>query len=206
MCYDFSECFSYLTLCRVASRCCKQTHTMLGSSESSVRGVIPRALEQVAERMRAAQSQLHSRHYEAKVACVEVYNETIRDLLRPDTAVADIITGVTMHPLDPHCAGEIERIMEQITRNQARAQDDGGLGSSRSHVDFSLHLANWFPHQPDVIMWSTLSLVDLAGSKRVDYSRLTPEQAELAAAVNKSLYALTDVFMAIHDFFLQHHL
>ena len=43
----------------------------------------------------------------------------------------------------------------------------------------------------------TLSLVDLAGSERLDRSGATGAQMKETVAINKSLSALTDVFVAI---------
>ena len=92
--------------------------------------------------------------------------------------------------------------------------------SSRSHSVFALHLkasneaqgepvSIYFPFSflftnRDIILIfigitlrGTLSLVDLAGSERVDRSGVTGNQLKETVAINKSLSALTDVFVAI---------
>merc|ERR1712165_296611 len=59
-----------------------KTHTMQGSGNGQMRGIIPRAIEQVG----AYKAQLENDgwQYSMQVSFLEIYNETIRDLLRDE--------------------------------------------------------------------------------------------------------------------------
>jgi kinesin family protein C1 len=146
-------------------------------------------------------------NYEMEVSFVEIYNETIRDLLRTGAASdckheikhgpnGTYITDVTMRNVDPNNLDQIESIMEQAARHRSVAKTDMNERSSRSHSVFCLHLKATNVAQ-GVVLKGSLSLVDLAGSERLDRSNATGEQAKETAAINKSLSALADVFSAI---------
>jgi len=68
--------------------------------------------------------------------------------------------------------------------------------SSRSHSIFCLHLKASNREQ-GIILKGALNLVDLAGSERLDRSGAKGERMRETVAINKSLSALTDVFVAI---------
>lgn len=178
---------------------------MQGSGNGSMRGVIPRAMEQVG----VYKKQLEEKgwEYQMDVSFVEIYNETIRDLLRANnsdelkheikhTANGTIITDVTMRNVDPNDVSQIEAIMEQAARHRSVGKTDMNERSSRSHSVFCLHLKATNAAQ-GVVLKGTLSLVDLAGSERLDRSGATGDQLKETVAINKSLSALADVFVAI---------
>jgi|TARA_B110000977_G_scaffold160032_2_gene204222 kinesin family protein C1 len=58
-----------------------KTHTMLGAGEGDQRGIIPRAVQKVLEQAESLKSKGYS--YTMEASYVEIYNEQIRDLLRP---------------------------------------------------------------------------------------------------------------------------
>jgi len=182
-----------------------KTHTMQGSGTGAMRGVIPRAMEQVG----VYKTQLEAKgwEYQMEVSFVEIYNETIRDLLRSGSgedckheikhgANGTSITDVTMRNVDPNDVEQIEGIMEQAARHRSVGKTEMNERSSRSHSIFCLHLKATNAAQ-GVVLKGTLSLVDLAGSERLDRSGATGEQLKETVAINKSLSALADVFVAI---------
>ena len=59
-----------------------KTHTMQGAGSGPMRGIIPRAMEQVAAY--CAQQRTRGWAYEMEVTYVEIYNEQVRDLLGED--------------------------------------------------------------------------------------------------------------------------
>jgi len=70
--------------------------------------------------------------------------------------------------------------------------------SSRSHTVFSLRISGEKKSNDRVQeMHGTLHLVDLAGSERLDKSNAVGVQLKEAQAINKSLSALSDVFVAL---------
>ena len=143
-----------------------------------------------------------------EVSFIEIYNETIRDLL-PGAASEDAkyeikrdaqgnvyVTDVTMVPVDPNDPEQVDAIMEQAARHRSVGQTNMNERSSRSHSIFALHLHAHNAEQ-GLNLKGTLSLVDLAGSERLDRSGAEGQRKAEAVAINKSLSALTDVFVAI---------
>lgn len=144
-------CGHYVYVCGV------QTHTMQGSGNGDMRGIIPRAMSQVG----AYKSQLEAKGwtYQMHVSFLEIYNETIRDLLRSspsDDAKHDIkkdingavtVTDLTMRPVDPNSEHEVEAVMEQAARHRSVGQTAMNERSSRSHSVFTLHLKAVHPVQ-----------------------------------------------------------
>lgn len=181
---------------------------MQGSGNGNMRGIIPRAMEQVG----LYQKELEDKGwtYTMEVSFIEIYNETIRDLLRSgsseelkheikrDATGNTIVTDVNMIAVDPNDTEHIESIIELSSRHRSVAQTAMNERSSRSHSIFTLHLAASNPTQSSVLK-GTLSLVDLAGSERVDRSGVTGTQFKEAVAINKSLSSLTDVFSALSN-------
>lgn len=183
-----------------------KTHTMQGSGNGSMRGIIPRAMQQVG----LYKTELEGRgwEYHMEVSFVEIYNETIKDLLRAnakdddkheikrDMAGNTTITDVTMTPVDPNNSVQMDLIMEQAARYRSVGQTLMNERSSRSHSVFTLHLRATNAAQ-GVVLKGALNLVDLAGSERLDRSGATGDRLKETVAINKSLSALTDVFVAI---------
>jgi kinesin family protein C1 len=183
-----------------------KTHTMQGSGNDQMRGIIPRAIEQVG----AYKDQLEKDgwQYDMQVTFVEIYNETIRDLLR-DEEYSDakheikvgpdgrrFITDVNMVPLEPSDKVAVEEVMRQAAKYRSVGSTDMNAVSSRSHSVFTLHLTALHPENRQALR-GTLNLCDLAGSERLDRSKATGDRQKETVAINKSLSALTSVFVAI---------
>jgi kinesin family member C1 len=179
---------------------------MQGSGNGSMRGIIPRAMEQIGK----YKTELESRgwKYEMEVCFIEIYNETIRDLLRQspnDDIKHDIkresnghtyISDVTMLGFDPNDVEKIDSIMELAARHRSVSQTLMNERSSRSHSVFMVYLSATNEAQ-NVHLKGTLSLVDLAGSERLDRSGAAGARMKETVAINKSLSSLVDVFTAI---------
>ena len=179
---------------------------MQGSGTGSMRGIIPRAMQQVG--LYKQDLEAKGWQYQMEVSFVEIYNESIRDLLRnnpSDDLKHDIkrdanglvfITDVTMISVDPTNIEQIEGIMELASRHRSVGSTAMNDRSSRSHSIFALHLRASNDAQ-NISLKGTLSLVDLAGSERLDKSGVSGSQLKETVAINKSLSALVDVFSAI---------
>jgi len=97
-----------------------KTHTMQGYGTGRERGIIPRAIEQVGLYMDKIAE--FGWEYTMEISFVEIYNETVRDLLRStddDNAKLDIIKDsdgnmvvkdVTMIEVDPHDSSQVTYI------------------------------------------------------------------------------------------------
>lgn len=185
-----------------------KTHTMQGSSYvGQMRGIIPRAIEQVSEYK--AQLESDGWQYTMQVSFLEIYNETIRDLLRENEidehkhevkASKDgnerYVSGITMTTLEPSDVEAVKAVMQQAEKYRSVAYTNMNSTSSRSHSVFTLHMSalHLKNHQS---LRGALNLVDLAGSERLNRSKNTGDRAKETMAINKSLSALTHVFSAI---------
>lgn len=179
---------------------------MQGSGTGNMRGIIPRAMQQVG--MYKTELEAKGWEYQMEVSFVEIYNEDIRDLLRTgahepgrheikkDLQGNVTVSDVTMIPVDPCDTAQMERIMEDAARHRSVSQTAMNERSSRSHSVFALHLKATNSAQK-IVLKGTLSLVDLAGSERLDRSLVTGAALKETVAINKSLSSLTDVFVAI---------
>ncbi|KAH8093038.1 hypothetical protein JL720_5213 [Aureococcus anophagefferens] len=167
-----------------------KTHTMQGTGTGPMRGIIPRAMEQVAAYCDAQRARGWA--YEMEVSYVEIYNEQVRDLLadngpapapggdvrpeargprgppRPKAGV--YVDGCTRTPVDPGDKAMVDDLMQcAATHRCKKARLKGAL-----------------------------NLVDLAGSERLDRSGAVGQRAKEAAHINKSLSALAGVFSALN--------
>jgi kinesin family member C1 len=88
--------------------------------------------------------------------------------------------------------------MEVAGRHRAVGSTDMNARSSRSHSVFTLHLKAQNKETRSQLA-GKLNLCDLAGSERLSRSNATGDRLKETQAINKSLSALTDVFVAISN-------
>lgn len=183
-----------------------KTHTMQGSGTGQMRGIISRAIEQVGHYKETLEKD--GWQYSMQVSFLEIYNESIRDLLRDDhesTLKHEVkvnpdgrryVSDIKMIPLEPTDLEAVEAVMRQAAKHRSVGSTDMNAQSSRSHSVFTLHLTALHPENRQALR-GTLNLCDLAGSERLDRSKATGDRAKETVAINKSLSALTDVFVSI---------
>lgn len=173
-----------------------KTHTMQGDlANEGQRGVFARALDDIF---------LHASTREAggipaytvTVTMLEVYNDTVRDLLAPASAsLLDVkmggsrvrVPGATELAVED--AEQAMRALEEGKRRRATASTGMNADSSRSHMVLSVRLSGKSNN--------VLHLVDLAGSERVQRSGAEGTQLCEAQHINRSLSALGDVVAAL---------
>ena len=148
---------------------------------------------------------------EVTLSYLEIYNETIRDLLnsgvgakqglmlREDAHQAVSVAGLSSHK--PH---NVQEVMDMVIRgNSARTQSptEANATSSRSHavlqINVSLKDRNADVHEP--VTMATLSIIDLAGSERASATKNRGERLIEGANINKSLLALGSCINALCD-------
>uniref|UniRef100_A0A7S3Q460 Kinesin motor domain-containing protein n=1 Tax=Chaetoceros debilis TaxID=122233 RepID=A0A7S3Q460_9STRA len=183
-----------------------KTHTMQGTGNGQMKGIIPRAIAQVGQYKELLEKD--GWQYDMQVSFVEIYNESIRDLLRleEDSGLVHnikvgsdgrrFITDINMVPLEPSDEEAVEQVMRQAAKYRSVGSTDMNAESSRSHSVFTLHLTALNPESRQALR-GTLNLCDLAGSERLDRSKATGARAKETVAINKSLSSLTDVFVSI---------
>ncbi|XP_076610995.1 kinesin-like protein KIFC1 [Chaetodon auriga] len=182
-----------------------KTYTMEGDEYENARGVIPRAVQQI---FRAAEK-LGAQGWEFTFTAsfVEIYNETLRDLLytgkaskRPEHEIRKLtnnevkITNLTYENVSNE--DQVLGLIALANQNRSTAQTAQNDRSSRSHSVFQLDIEGVNAGR-DVKCKSTLCLVDLAGSERMVKSQSQGERFKEMTAINGSLSNLGIVISAL---------
>ncbi|CAA3010936.1 kinesin KIN-14N [Olea europaea subsp. europaea] len=191
-----------------------KTYTMMGKSRlHDQKGLIPRTLEQVFETRQALQSQ--GWKYEMQVSMLEIYNETIRDLLIPNRSGFDTsrtenvgkqyaikhdangnthVSDLTV--VDVRSSNEVSYLLERAIQSRSVGKTQMNEQSSRSHFVFTLRIMG-VNESTDQQVQGVLNLIDLAGSERLSKSGSTGDRLKETQSINKSLSSLSDVIFAL---------
>jgi kinesin family protein C1 len=179
-----------------------KTHTMIGGKDEDTMGIIPRSVAQI---FKAADG-LKKRgwDFEIEASFLEVYNETVRDLLggksdlkheiKHDQAGRTTVTNLKSFKVQR--PEQVHELINKADSNRSIGQTSMNERSSRSHSVFTMHLrgSNASTGQTNE---GTLNLIDLAGSERLNNSKATGDRLKETQAINKSLSALGDVITAL---------
>ena len=178
-----------------------KTYTMEGPAESP--GVNSRAINEV---FRLAGERGEDYEVEISASMLEIYNETIRDLLVPRSAetqklevrlTADGSVHVpNLSAQRVNQPSDIGSIMETARGNRSTFATNMNEHSSRSHMMLSVFVQST-NKVTGVVYRGKLHMVDLAGSERVSKSEVSGERLKEAQNINKSLSALGDVVSAL---------
>ncbi|KAF9918915.1 kinesin-like nuclear fusion protein [Linnemannia zychae] len=184
-----------------------KTYTMegpLNASKESM-GMIPRSVLQIYDNAKALEAKGWT--YTMEGQYVEIYNESINDLLSNDgldgnkrhdirhgpngkTTITDITTVVLTSP------EKVAALLKKAAHNRSVGSTQMNERSSRSHCVFTLRLAGK-NSITDESSEGVLNLIDLAGSERLSQSGATGDRLKETQAINKSLSCLGDVIYAI---------
>uniref|UniRef100_A0A7N0UX87 Kinesin-like protein n=1 Tax=Kalanchoe fedtschenkoi TaxID=63787 RepID=A0A7N0UX87_KALFE len=191
-----------------------KTYTMMGRpGNHDQKGLIPRSLEQI---FRTKQHlQLQGWKYEMQVSMLEIYNETIRDLLstnRSDMSKADNSIGGKQYAIkhdangnthvsdltviDVRSSKEVSYLLDQAARSRSVGKTQMNEQSSRSHFVFTLKISGTNESTYQQVQ-GVLNLIDLAGSERLSKSGATGDRLKETQAINRSLSSLSDVIFAL---------
>ncbi|EDV22960.1 uncharacterized protein TRIADDRAFT_28367 [Trichoplax adhaerens] len=169
-------------------------------------GIIPRAVAQIFNSAKDLKEKGWKYHMEASF--LEIYNETIRDLLgsnnnvkheirfTPDKKDVKVTNLTIVNVTTEDEASFVHKLLAKATQNRAVAATECNERSSRSHSVFRLKLIgeNTITNEN---CEGTLNLIDLAGSERVFVSKSTGERLTEAKNINKSLSNLGIVILAL---------
>ncbi|KAJ8477062.1 hypothetical protein OPV22_020789 [Ensete ventricosum] len=190
-----------------------KTYTMMGNTEhAEQKGLIPRSLEQIFQTSQSLQYQ--GWKYKMQVSMLEIYNETIRDLLSPghpssleasgglskqytikhDTCGNTIVSDLTI--IDVCSIEAVSFLLQQASQSRSVGRTQMNEQSSRSHFVFTLRIFG-VNESTEQQVQGVLNLIDLAGSERLTKSGATGDRLKETQAINKSLSALSDVIFAI---------
>ncbi|GAB2284643.1 hypothetical protein Dimus_019095 [Dionaea muscipula] len=192
-----------------------KTFTMMGSpGNPEQKGLIPRCLEQIFETRESLR--LQGWKYELQVSMLEIYNETIRDLLSTSKYSSDPsrlensnwkqynikhdsngnthVSDLTV--VDVRSSREMSYLLDKAAQSRAVGKTLMNEQSSRSHFVFTLRIsgANECTEQQ---VQGILNLIDLAGSERLSKSGSTGDRLKETQAINKSLSSLSDVIFSL---------
>ncbi|GMH93557.1 hypothetical protein TrST_g2459 [Triparma strigata] len=193
-----------------------KTHTMQGSGNGQMRGIIPRAVEQILEQVNVLGQQKWK--YSISASFLEIYCENLKDLLvnmgdgvpaggkapkldikrdADGKSYVNNLAGVKICNTDKaEGMAQLEAVMAAAAKTRSVAKTDMNAQSSRSHSVFMLHIHGQ-NEEDGTIISGALNLCDLAGSERLDRSGATGQQLKETQAINKSLSCLGDVFSSL---------
>jgi len=179
-----------------------KTFTMNGTSKQP--GVIPLSIFECFESI----SQFRDREFLFRVSYLEIYNETVHDLLNPevtqikiqhDPKVGTILVGakeqVVMNP------AQVIALLQGGEAHRHVGSTDMNEKSSRAHTLFRLIIeSKALSDSSDVpIRVSTLNLVDLAGSESAKMTNSKGIRAREAKYINQSLLTLSTIIHRLSE-------
>ncbi|KOS18186.1 Kinesin-like protein 5 [Escovopsis weberi] len=184
---------------------CGKTHTITGTAQQP--GIIFLTMQELFERI---EERSQEKTTEVTLSYLEIYNETIRDLLVPGgskmglTLREDSNAAVTVSGLTSYKPKDVQEVMDIIVQgNEYRtvSPTEANATSSRSHAVLQINVAqkdrNADVNEPHTM--ATLSIIDLAGSERASVTKNRGERLTEGANINKSLLALGSCINALCD-------
>ncbi|KPM35941.1 Kinesin-like protein 6 [Neonectria ditissima] len=188
---------------------CGKTHTITGTSQQP--GIIFMTMQELFEKI---DERSQDKSTELSLSYLEIYNETIRDLLVPGGGGAapkgglmlreDSNQTVTVSGLTSHHPRDVQEVMDMIVQgNEYRtvSPTEANATSSRSHAVLQINIAqkdrNADVSEPHTM--ATLSIIDLAGSERASVTKNRGVRLTEGANINKSLLALGSCINALCD-------
>ncbi|KAF1957903.1 kinesin family protein-like protein [Byssothecium circinans] len=185
-----------------------KSYTMMGKQDNP--GLIPRTCEELFDRIRDEPTPNTS--YHVQVSYFEVYNEHVRDLLVPRTALPNYLKirdsprdGVYVQGLtevEVKSYADVERLMKQGDLTRTTASTKMNDTSSRSHAVFTIRLkqiTHSLLSDETIERTARMRLVDLAGSERAKSTEATGQRLKEGGQINKSLTTLGRVIAALAD-------
>ncbi|KAK1856689.1 kinesin family protein [Colletotrichum chrysophilum] len=184
---------------------CGKTHTITGTSQHP--GIIFLTMQELFEKIN---ERSQDKTTEVTLSYLEIYNETIRDLLVPGGSKQGLMLredsnqAVSVAGLTSHQPKDVQEVMDMIVQgNEWRTVSPTAANatSSRSHAVLQINVAQKdrtaSVNEPHTM--ATLSIIDLAGSERASATKNRGERLLEGANINKSLLALGSCINALCD-------
>lgn len=184
---------------------CGKTHTISGTMDYP--GIIFLTMKELFEKIEELRD---TKIIDVSLSYLEIYNETIRDLMQPDnggkilTLREDANKRISVSNLSTHIPNSVEDVMEMIivgNRNRTSSPTEANATSSRSHAVLQINITqrNRTADVKEDHTFATLSIIDLAGSERAAATRNRGDRLQEGANINKSLLALGNCINALCD-------
>ncbi|CUS24184.1 LAQU0S14e02102g1_1 [Lachancea quebecensis] len=182
---------------------CGKTHTVSGTAENP--GIIFLTMQELFAKMEQLKD---TKKFELTASYLEIYNESIRDLLEPETPSKKLVLREDAHRhisvanLSHHPLFTVENVMDLVVKgniNRTTSATDANETSSRSHAVLQVHITqkNRTAELTEDHKFATLSLIDLAGSERASATKNRGERLHEGANINRSLLALGNCINAL---------
>ncbi|KTW26769.1 hypothetical protein T552_02770 [Pneumocystis carinii B80] len=184
---------------------CGKTHTISGSPEDP--GIIFLTMKELFDKMTSLADE---KIIEISMSYLEIYNESIRDLLVPSSAAKPLslredsdkkiaVSGLTSYR--PQTVDEVMEIILRGNANRTISPTEANSVSSRSHAVLQINVTQK-PRTADISeehFGATLSIIDLAGSERASVTKNRGDRLLEGANINRSLLALGNCINALCD-------
>ncbi|KAG0666089.1 kinesin-like protein Klp5 [Rhodotorula mucilaginosa] len=179
------------------------THTISGSSAQP--GIVFLIMKDLFARIASRSDEVD---FSLTVSYLEIYNETIRDLLAPESGILQLrdsqegmATPANLSTKEPTCAHDVVEWITLGNNNRTVNFTEANATSSRSHAVLRVTVTQK-PKGGGLTDTSTsacLSVIDLAGSERASVTKNRGERLNEGANINRSLLALGNCINALCD-------
>ncbi|KAK6539236.1 kinesin-like protein Klp5 [Orbilia ellipsospora] len=191
---------------------CGKTHTISGTKQQP--GIIFLTMEELFQRIDDLKSE---KSIELSLSYLEIYNETIRDLLVPGGSKLglnlreDSNSSISVAGLSTHRPCNVQEVMDMIVmgnENRTMSPTEANATSSRSHAVLQINVVqkNKTAGLSEDLFSATLSIIDLAGSERASVTKNRGERLLEGANINRSLLALGNCINALCDATKKNHI
>lgn len=185
---------------------CGKTHTISGTESDP--GIIVRTMDELFRRIEECADE---KKITVQLAYMEIYNETIQDLLEPKTSKGGLmlregeareqkIDGLSK--CEPKTCEEVQELVRKGNANRTVSPTEANATSSRSHAVLQIDVTVRdlkSAIKDEKADQATLSIIDLAGSERASATKNRGERLQEGANINKSLLALGSCINALCD-------
>lgn len=182
---------------------CGKTHTISGNPKAP--GIIFLTMKELFERIAEIRD---TKLVDISLSYLEIYNETIRDLLEPSNKQLvlreDVDHKISVSNLSSHKPENVEAVMDMIlqgNQNRTVSPTEANATSSRSHAVLQINVVQKgrTASISESHTFATLSIIDLAGSERASATKNRGDRLLEGANINKSLLALGNCINALCD-------
>lgn len=182
---------------------CGKTHTISGNPQAP--GIIFLTMKELFDRISDLRD---TRTIDVSLSYLEIYNETIKDLLQPSDKLLSLRENsdhrIIVSNLSTHKPETVEAVMDMIlqgNKHRTVSPTEANATSSRSHAVLQINVVqkNRTAALTEPHTFATLSIIDLAGSERASVTKNRGSRLIEGANINKSLLALGNCINALCD-------
>lgn len=184
---------------------CGKTHTISGLPQDP--GVIFLTMQELYQRIESLKD---TKVFEVTLSFLEIYNETICDLLNPTTSPKKLVlredatNKISVTNLSAHVPQNVDDVMKLImvgNGNRTTLPTDANATLSRSHAVLQINVVQR-DRTADVSQehtFATLLIIDLAGLERAAATKNRGARLTEGANINRLLLALGNCINALCD-------